>query len=82
MLLCNFLAYREKYHTVEEETAEGTKKAKQQFYTIKKKVTETMEEAHKAELLQKACKWLNNDISSLLFLYLLSCSIQCSDVLL
>ncbi|XP_063883064.1 mitochondrial import inner membrane translocase subunit TIM44-like isoform X1 [Scylla paramamosain] len=47
---------REKYQTVEEETAEGTKKAKQQFYTIKKKVTETMEEAHKAEILQKASK--------------------------
>ena len=41
---------------MEEETAEGTKKAKQQFYTIRKKVSETMEEAHKAEILQKACK--------------------------
>ena len=47
---------REKYQTVEEETAEGTKKAKKQFNTIKKKVAETMEEAHKAEILQKACK--------------------------
>lgn len=41
---------------MEDETAEGTKKAKKQFYTIKKKVAETMEEAQKAEILQKACK--------------------------
>ncbi|XP_069936060.1 mitochondrial import inner membrane translocase subunit TIM44 isoform X2 [Cherax quadricarinatus] len=47
---------REKYHTVEEETAEGSKRARQQFYTIKKRVAETVEEAQKAEILQKASK--------------------------
>ncbi|KAK3878972.1 hypothetical protein Pcinc_016416 [Petrolisthes cinctipes] len=47
---------REKYQTVEEETAEGTKKAKKQFYTIKKRVEETVEEAQKVEILQKASK--------------------------
>ncbi|XP_045597183.1 mitochondrial import inner membrane translocase subunit TIM44 isoform X2 [Procambarus clarkii] len=47
---------REKYQTVEEETAEGGKKAKQQFYTIKKRVAETVEEAQKAEILQKASR--------------------------
>ncbi|XP_050701927.1 mitochondrial import inner membrane translocase subunit TIM44-like isoform X1 [Eriocheir sinensis] len=47
---------REKYQTVEEETAEGSKLAKKQFDTIKKKVAETVEEAQKAEILQKASK--------------------------
>ncbi|XP_071534869.1 mitochondrial import inner membrane translocase subunit TIM44 isoform X2 [Panulirus ornatus] len=47
---------REKYQTVEEETAEGSKKAKQQLHTIKKRVSETVEEAQKAEILQKASK--------------------------
>lgn len=52
------LAHREKYQSVEEETAEGTKKAKKQFYTIKKRVEETVEEAQKAEILQKACEFV------------------------
>ncbi|XP_042213333.1 mitochondrial import inner membrane translocase subunit TIM44-like [Homarus americanus] len=47
---------REKYQTVEDETAEGSKKAKQQLYTIKKRVSETVEEAQKAEIIQKASK--------------------------
>lgn len=55
MWLSWYKHYREKYQTVEEETAEGGKKAKQQFYTIKKRVAETVEEAQKAEILQKAC---------------------------
>lgn len=53
-------SYREKYHSVEEETAEGSKKAKQQLEFLKKRVSETVEEAQKAEILQKACKWLWN----------------------
>ncbi|XP_037781166.1 mitochondrial import inner membrane translocase subunit TIM44-like [Penaeus monodon] len=47
---------REKYHSVEEETAEGSKKAKQQLEFLKKRVSETVEEAQKAEILQKASK--------------------------
>lgn len=49
-------SYREKYQSVEEETAEGSKKAKQQLEFLKKRVSETVEEAQKAEILQKACK--------------------------
>ncbi|MCL4125631.1 UNVERIFIED_CONTAM: hypothetical protein GTU68_007090 [Idotea baltica] len=47
---------REKYRTVEEETSEGTKKAKVQLESLKKKVKETMEEAQKTEILQKASR--------------------------
>lgn len=47
---------REKYHTVEEETAEGTKKARQQLESIRKRVSETVEEAQRTEILQKASK--------------------------
>ncbi|XP_063608061.1 mitochondrial import inner membrane translocase subunit TIM44-like [Penaeus indicus] len=47
---------REKYQSVEEETAEGSKKAKQQLEFLKKRVSETVEEAQKAEILQKASK--------------------------
>lgn len=58
---------REKYQTVEEETAEGSKLAKKQFNTIKKKVAETVEEAQKAEILQKACKENIGSLPSLYF---------------
>ncbi|XP_076063042.1 mitochondrial import inner membrane translocase subunit TIM44 [Oratosquilla oratoria] len=47
---------REKYRSVEEETAEGSKKVQQQLESLKKKVEETVEEAQKAEILQKASK--------------------------
>ncbi|XP_047480785.1 mitochondrial import inner membrane translocase subunit TIM44-like [Penaeus chinensis] len=47
---------REKYQSVEEETAEGSKKAKQSLEFLKKRVSETVEEAQKAEILQKASK--------------------------
>lgn len=49
---------REKYQTVEEETAEGSKKVKKQLYTVRKRVEETMEEAQKVEILQKACEYI------------------------
>ena len=50
-----FFCYREKYKSVEEETAEGSKKALQQLDSLKKKMSETMDEAQRTEILQKAC---------------------------
>ncbi|RXG58828.1 Mitochondrial import inner membrane translocase subunit TIM44 [Armadillidium vulgare] len=47
---------REKYRIVEEETAEGSKKAMMHLESLKQKVKETVEEAQKTEILQKASR--------------------------
>ncbi|CAL4061814.1 unnamed protein product, partial [Meganyctiphanes norvegica] len=47
---------REKYETVESETAEGTKKAKKQMDFVAEQVKEKLKEAQNTEILQKASK--------------------------
>ncbi|KAA0200168.1 hypothetical protein HAZT_HAZT005091 [Hyalella azteca] len=47
---------REKYQKIEEETAEGSRKARQTLEQIKHRVSKTVEEAQNNEMLQKASK--------------------------
>ncbi|KAF2367268.1 Tim44-like domain [Trinorchestia longiramus] len=47
---------REKYYKIEEETAEGSRKARQTLEQLKQKVSKTVEDAQTNEMLQKASK--------------------------
>lgn len=47
---------RDKFNKIEEERAEGGRKARQQLEKLKEKVSKTVEDAHNIEMVQKASK--------------------------
>lgn len=64
-----YFLYRDKFQKIEEETAEGSRKARQTLEQLKQKVSKTVEDAQHNEMLQKASELLPAYASSILYLY-------------